>query len=147
MRNAIVFGTICWVALGATMGMARAESKPAQNLVQQLDHGWQFRQVAARRSRPRERLVAGHRSRRRSPGSAGQQGDPDPFYRDNESKLQWIENESWEYRLNFDVAPALAGSRQRGLVFDGLDAAAAGVYERRPACWPPTTCSACGACP
>ncbi len=32
---------------------------------------------------------------------------PDPFYRDNESRLQWIENESWEYRLNFDVTPAL----------------------------------------
>ena len=27
----------------------------------------------------------------------------DPFYRDNESKLQWIENASWEYRLTFDV--------------------------------------------
>ena len=28
---------------------------------------------------------------------------PDPFFRDNESKLQWIENESWEYRLSFDA--------------------------------------------
>ena len=32
---------------------------------------------------------------------------PDPFYRDNEAKLQWIENESWEYRINFDVTPAM----------------------------------------
>ena len=49
---------------------------------------------------------------------------PDPFYRDNESKLQWIENESWEYRLNFDVTPALLARSNVDLVFDGLDAAA-----------------------
>ena len=32
---------------------------------------------------------------------------PDPFFRDNEAKLQWIEDESWEYRPNFDVSAAL----------------------------------------
>jgi beta-mannosidase len=48
---------------------------------------------------------------------------PDPFYRDNESKLQWIENESWEYRVNFDATPALLAHSNVDLVFDGLDAA------------------------
>ena len=24
---------------------------------------------------------------------------PDPFYRDNEKKLQWIENENWDYKF------------------------------------------------
>ena len=38
---------------------------------------------------------------------------PDPFYRDNEAKLQWIENESWEYRLKFDATPALLSHSQR----------------------------------
>jgi beta-mannosidase len=49
---------------------------------------------------------------------------PDPFVRDNESKLQWIENENWEYRLNFDATPALLARSNVDLVFDGLDAAA-----------------------
>ena len=48
---------------------------------------------------------------------------PDPFYRDNEAKLQWIEKESWEYRLNFEVTPALLARSNVDLVFDGLDAA------------------------
>ena len=49
---------------------------------------------------------------------------PDPFYRDNESKLQWIQDESWEYRLSFDVAPAVMSRANVDLVFDGLDAVA-----------------------
>ena len=49
---------------------------------------------------------------------------PDPFFRDNEAKLQWIENESWEYRLSFDVTPAMLARSNVDLVFDGLDAAA-----------------------
>jgi beta-mannosidase len=35
---------------------------------------------------------------------------PDPFYRDNESKLQWIENASWEYRTDLSVSPQHARS-------------------------------------
>ncbi|HSC37744.1 MAG TPA: glycoside hydrolase family 2 protein, partial [Chitinophagaceae bacterium] len=46
---------------------------------------------------------------------------PDPFYRDNEKKLQWIEKEDWEYRTSFSVPAALLGKKQLDLVFDGLD--------------------------
>jgi beta-mannosidase len=28
----------------------------------------------------------------------------DPFYRDNEEKLQWIEKEDWEFQTTFDVS-------------------------------------------
>jgi beta-mannosidase len=49
---------------------------------------------------------------------------PDPFFRDSEAKLQWIEKESWEYRLSFEVTPALLGRSHVDLVFDGLDGAA-----------------------
>ena len=47
---------------------------------------------------------------------------PDPFYRDNESKLQWIENADWEYRTTVTVAPALLSQKNVDLVFEGLDA-------------------------
>jgi hypothetical protein len=32
---------------------------------------------------------------------------PDPFWGQNERKLQWIEECDWNYRLQFDVAPEL----------------------------------------
>jgi len=47
---------------------------------------------------------------------------PDPFYRDNEAKLQWIENADWEYHTTVEVPPALLAQKNVDLVFDGLDA-------------------------
>jgi len=46
----------------------------------------------------------------------------DPFYRDNETKVQWIENEDWEYRLVFDVRREILAKKHLQLVFEGLDA-------------------------
>jgi beta-mannosidase len=71
----------------------------------------------------------------------------DPFFRDNESKLQWIEKESWEYRSTFDVTPAsLLARKNVDLVFDGLDAACACLSLNGVRCSRPTTCFASGAC-
>ena len=43
-----------------------------------------------------------------------------PFYRDNEHKLQWIENEDWEYFRDFEAEEdVLLG--EVNLVFEGLD--------------------------
>ncbi len=47
---------------------------------------------------------------------------PDPFYRDNEAKLQWIENADWEYRTTVQASPALLAQKNVDLVFEGLDA-------------------------
>ena len=46
---------------------------------------------------------------------------PDPYYRENEAKLQWIENASWEYRTTIDATPELLKHRNIELVFDGID--------------------------
>ena len=48
---------------------------------------------------------------------------PDPFYRDNESKLQWIEKAGWEYRTSVEVTPATLSREHVELVFEGLDTA------------------------
>jgi beta-mannosidase len=109
---------VCSILIGATIGLANA-----QNAVVVLDHGWQFRQITPA-AQPSETgwLPA------TVPGDVhldllANKKIPDPFYRDNESKLQWIQNASWEYRLNFNVAPALLSQSNIDLVFDGLDAA------------------------
>jgi beta-mannosidase len=46
---------------------------------------------------------------------------PDPYYRENEAKLQWIENASWEYRTTINATPDLLKHRNIELVFDGID--------------------------
>lgn len=45
----------------------------------------------------------------------------DPFYRDNEEKLQWIEQEDWEFRCTFEVDAELLQKKHVEMVFKGLD--------------------------
>ncbi len=45
----------------------------------------------------------------------------DPFFADNEKKLQWIENEDWEYETTFKVTAAELASENIDIQFDGLD--------------------------
>ena len=114
MKSIIARGLLwcVWIvaAANAGMGLAQAHRESAQNAVLALDHGWQFRQVTSPARRPR---AAGLPAT--VPGDVhldllANKKIPDPFFRDNESKLQWIENESWEYRLNFDVIAGVAGA-------------------------------------
>lgn len=46
---------------------------------------------------------------------------PDPYYRDNEVKLQWIDKLDWNYKTNFTVNASVLTKRNVELVFDGLD--------------------------
>jgi len=45
----------------------------------------------------------------------------DPFYRDNEKTVQWVDKENWEYKLEFEVSPELFSKKHIELIFDGLD--------------------------
>ncbi len=45
----------------------------------------------------------------------------DPFYRDNEEKLQWIEQEDWEFQCTFDVPAATFSKKHISLILKGLD--------------------------
>ena len=113
-------------ALGCTgiaTAQAQAPAKSAQNAVFALNHGWQFRQVTDNPQEPEAGWLPAT-----VPGDVhldllANKRIPDPFFRDNESKLQWIQDASWEYRINFDVTPALLARTSVDLVFDGLDAA------------------------
>ncbi|KPE52439.1 beta-mannosidase [Chryseobacterium indologenes] len=46
---------------------------------------------------------------------------PDPFKDENEKKVQWIENEDWEYQTRFTISPKELGNQHIDLVFSGLD--------------------------
>jgi len=46
---------------------------------------------------------------------------PDPYYRDNELKVQWVERENWEYRKEFFIPKTITGKNHIELVCEGLD--------------------------
>ncbi|MFZ4927736.1 glycosyl hydrolase 2 galactose-binding domain-containing protein [Chryseobacterium sp. Mn2064] len=46
---------------------------------------------------------------------------PDPFKDDNEKKVQWVENEDWDYQTTFTVSPQELANENVDLVFNGLD--------------------------
>jgi beta-mannosidase len=46
---------------------------------------------------------------------------PDPFFADNEKKVQWVENEDWEYRSEFSCDKKLLSQNNIELKFEGLD--------------------------
>ena len=103
--------------------LSSAQAKLDENVTLSLDKGWEFRQVTAEKQDDSGWLPA------TVPGDVhldllANKKIPDPFYRDNEAKLQWIENASWEYRVSFDVAPEILARSNIDLVFDGIDAAA-----------------------
>lgn len=45
----------------------------------------------------------------------------DPFYRDNENKLQWIEETSWEYKSEFSLEEEFLEKKNIQLIFSGID--------------------------
>ena len=127
MRKAIIFGLTLCAAIGLAVGVgsraAQAQTKLKENAAIELDHGWEFRQVAQGSQENESGWLPA-----KVPGDVhldllANKKIPDPFFRDNEAKLQWIENESWEYRLNFAVTADILARSNVDLVFDGLDTA------------------------
>jgi len=46
---------------------------------------------------------------------------PDPFYRDNESKVQWVSEAEWEYHRTITADQSLLKHKHIDLVFEGLN--------------------------
>jgi beta-mannosidase len=68
-----------------------------------LSSGWEFRQLSAEEN-------GGEWWPAEVPGDIHldllrKKLIPDPYYRDNEAKLQWIENADWEYRTTVQATP------------------------------------------
>lgn len=55
----------------------------------------------------------------------------DPFWRDNEMKLQWVGEGDWSYRTTFQAGPEILGAEVVELVFHGLDTYAQVVLNGR----------------
>ena len=119
-----IAGTLCSLMNTTVAAQASpkigAQTSATRNATIVLNRGWLFRQVA-----PGTDPEAGWMPAT-VPGDVhldllANKKIPDPYYRDNESKLQDLQNQSWEYRLAFDVTPILLSRSNLDLVFDGLD--------------------------
>src|SRR5271165_6186450 len=100
-------------------------SAQEQKGVVALDSGWEFRQIPA--VTPAAATLPSEWRPAHVPGDIhldllANKLIPEPFYRDNEAKLQWIENADWEYRKTLAVTPEMLRHDHLDLVFDGLDA-------------------------
>ena len=99
-----------------------AQTNAMEKQVVYLDQGWEFRQRGAQPG-----AVAAEWLSAQVPGDVHldllrHRLIPDPFYRDNEARLQWISQAGWEYRTTVVATPELLQHRKIELVFEGLDA-------------------------
>ena len=96
-------------------------SAEGQKQVITIDRGWQFREVG-------NSDIAEARQWHDAQVPGVVQTDlmrhkiiPDPYYRDNEAKVQWVGRTDWEYQTTFSVDPATLARENVDLVFAGLD--------------------------
>ncbi len=82
---------------------------------QLLNQNWQFQQEGSEEWRSAEVPGVVHTDLMRH------KLIPDPWIGLNEQKVQWIENENWIYRSDFEVSSEMLGRERIELVFEGLD--------------------------
>jgi beta-mannosidase len=80
-----------------------------------LEKGWKFRQQGQTKWYPAEVPGTVHTDLLRN------RLIPDPYYRNNEAQVQWVEKADWEYADSFSVPSAFLQKKEIRLVFDGLD--------------------------
>lgn len=85
------------------------------NRTKLLCEGWEFRQVGKKEWYPA--MVPGNNFMDLRSNAL----IDDPFHRANETVLQWVEKESWEYKAQFNVSSSDLRTNQVILVFEGLD--------------------------
>ena len=105
----------------ALASLSFASSVSAQAASRPLDAQWEFRAVS---KTDRADLQDWHPAQ--VPGVV--QTDllkngliPDPFYQDNDTRLQWIGLTDWEYRTTFQADAATLSHDHIDFVFEGLD--------------------------
>ncbi len=98
--------------LPAMLADAQTSATPIRQLIRS---SWTFRQAQTGDWRTTDVPVSIHQALLK----AGQ--IEDPFYRDNEEKLQWIEHEDWEFQTTFDVDSSTLARKHIELIFKGLD--------------------------
>jgi beta-mannosidase len=93
--------------------VARTQVRPKYSMP--LMSGWEFRKAGQNTWYPAEVPGCIHTDLIRN------KLIEDPFFRNNEEKLQWIGKTFWSYRKTFSVEPDVLNYNNIELVFEGLD--------------------------
>lgn len=118
MKNfVIVFSILLMVAVLITDAHAQAvvETVRVPKFKTFIHSGWQFRETGKGNWRAAQVPGCVHTD------LLNNKVIEDPFYRDNEQKLQWIGKADWEYQTTFAVTPETLARQNIELVFEGLD--------------------------
>jgi beta-mannosidase len=102
--------------------MATAQTSAPARQILPLNTGWQFRLAEAKPGAP----IDTNWRPAKVPGDVhldliANKLISDPFYRDNEAKLQWIGQQAWEYQTTIEATRAMLARKHIDLVFAGLD--------------------------
>ena len=81
----------------------------------ELNGGWEFSQVGENKWYPATVPGVVHTD------LLEQKQIADPYWENNEQKLQWIENKDWHYRTRFKISSSELKKQHVELVFEGLD--------------------------
>ncbi len=114
-QNTDIMNTIFLRIFILTMLLGFSELYANNPVHQELNSGWQFRQAHV-----------GKWLSASVPGSVhtdlmAHKLIEDPFYRNNEPTVQWIDKINWEYAITFQPAEAILAANNQQLVFHGLD--------------------------
>src|SRR2546421_8646993 len=93
----------------------RSRSTDLSNIRRPLLTGWQFREAGKDKWYPATVPGCVHTD------LLNNKLIDDPFYRDNEKKLQWIGKTDWEYQTTLNLTAEMLKRKNLELVFQGLD--------------------------
>lgn len=113
------------ILIALLCGNALAQSGSAKVVVP-LNTGWQFHEVGKTDWMPATVPGCVHTD------LIANKVIEDPFYRDNEKRLQWIGKTNWIYQLSFDVSDETLKRQNIELVFQGLDTYANVLINGKP---------------
>src|SRR6266550_3927827 len=114
-RFSITILILLAVMSGAAQSQTRSKPTDRSRIRMPISTGWQFREAGKDQWSPASVPGCVHTD------LLNNKLIDDPFYRDNEKKLQWIGKTDWEYQTTFNVAPEILARDNIDLVFEGLD--------------------------
>ena len=87
----------------------------AQDISKSINKGWKFKDVASSEWLPAVVPGTVHTDLMKN------KRIPDPYYRDNEEKVQWVSKRDWEYQTYIDLDAKILAKKHLELHFEGLD--------------------------